>query len=97
MQELTRNALLREDIGRRAADSMARYQTHAKEGRFLDELITLQQHRAFLPGLGQRPTPAELWQAASQKDAGWAGKMRAEIQTLWHTRIAWRINKKSSH
>jgi glycosyltransferase involved in cell wall biosynthesis len=96
MQELTRNAPLREDIGRRAADSMVRYQKHAKEGRFLDELITLHQYRAFLPRFSQRPSASELWQAASQNEVGWAGKMRAGIQTLWHTHIAWRLNKNPS-
>jgi glycosyltransferase involved in cell wall biosynthesis len=96
MQELIRNVPLRENIGRQAANSMARYQTHAKEGRFLDELITLHQNRAFLPRLNQRPSPAELWQAASQNGTGWTGKMRAGIQTLWHRHIAWRLNKKSS-
>jgi glycosyltransferase involved in cell wall biosynthesis len=96
MQELTRNAPLREDIGRNAANSMARYQAHAKEGCFLDELITLHQNRAFLPRLCQRPSPAELWQAASQNGTGCAGKMRTGIQTLWHTHIAWRLNKNPS-
>ncbi len=95
MQELTRNAPLREDIGRRAAASMAGYQRHAKEGQFLDELIKLYQYRAFLPRSSQRPSPAELWQAASNNEAGWAGKIRAGIQTLWDTHIAWRLKKNS--
>lgn len=96
MKELTRNASFRGDIGRRAADSMARYQVLAKEGLFLDELITLYQNRAFLPRSSQRPSPAELWKAASQNDADWAGKMRAEIQTLWDKHIAWRLDKTPS-
>lgn len=97
MQELTRNASRRRDIGRRAADSMARYQALAKNGEFLDELIALHENRAFLPASRQRPSPAELWQAASQNDPGWSRKARAGIQTLWNVHIAWRLSKKTSH
>lgn len=97
MQELTHNASLREDIGRRAAYSMARYQADAKKGQFLDELISLHQYRAFLPRLNQSPSPAELWQAASQTIPGWNGKVRAGIQSFWDKHIAWRLNKKPSH
>lgn len=97
MQELTRNASLREDIGRRAADSMVRYQARAKEGQFLDELITLHQNRAFLPRSSQRPSPAELWQAASLNHPGTAGKARSGMQKFWDTHIAWRLNKNPSH
>lgn len=97
MQELTRNASRRKDIARRAADSMALYQTLAKKGAFLDELIALHESRAFLRAPRQHPSPAELWQAASQSDSGWPRKARAGIQTLWDVYIAWRLNKKPSH
>lgn len=94
MQELTRNAPRREDIGRRAADSMAAYQGHAKNGRFLDELIKLHEYRVFLPRSSRRPGPTELWYAASDYEVGRAGKKLAGIKSLWDTHIAWRLNKK---
>lgn len=97
MQELTRNASRREAIGRRAAASMARYQALAKEGQFLDELITLHENLAFLPALRQRPSPAELWQAASQNDSGRKIRVQAGMQEFWDKHIAWRLNKKPSH
>jgi len=93
MRELARNASLRAGIGQRAADSMARYQAFAKEGQFLDELVTLHENRAFLSRLCQRPSPAELWKAASQNVSSCGGNVRADIQAIWDKHLAWRIKK----
>lgn len=97
IKELTFNTERRQTIGRRAAASMARYQAHAKEGRFLDELSALQQARSFMPRPGPRPTPAELWKAASNNEAGHDRGMRAGLQSIWNRHVAWRLNKSPSH
>lgn len=96
MQELTRNASHREAIGRRASDAMARYQALAKEGAFLDELVTLHENRAFIPSSRKRPSPAELWQAASEIDSGRKSQFQAGMQEFWDKHIAWRLNRKPS-
>ena len=98
MNELTRNAALREDLGQRAADSMARYQALAKEGRFIDELVTLRQNRAFTYLVrGVARALDNLWQAASQNDSDWVRKSRHGLQRIWDTHIAWRLSKTPSH
>jgi glycosyltransferase involved in cell wall biosynthesis len=97
MKELTINTPRREEIGRRAADSMARYQAHAREGQFLDELASLLQTWSFMPRSSQRPSPAELWKAASNNEGSRKGNMRAGLQSVWDRHIAWRLCKSPFH
>jgi glycosyltransferase involved in cell wall biosynthesis len=95
MRQLSHNRSLRDGIGRKAADSMVRYQALAKQGQFLDELTALCQHQEFLPRSSQRPSPAELWAAASKGETGWLMKARMEMRRVFGKYIAWRFKANS--
>ena len=49
MRRLLRDPELRATIGRRAAEDVALYQTEAEEGRFIEELRAVKEHRAHSP------------------------------------------------
>ena len=85
MQRLLKDSQLRTRIGARASEDMAKWNVEAQRGHFLDELVTIHDHRSFLPQASRLAATIELFQDLLERRDHKIARLESELD--------WIVNK----
>jgi glycosyltransferase involved in cell wall biosynthesis len=93
MKKLVDDEDVRLAIGQKAATDMARYQSNAREGRFIDELRAIWAQYSFLPSRQHRDglQIRQLWEASATSRPSLSKRFRPEVRRSLEQHILWRF------
>lgn len=95
MKTLVEDGDLRDQIGKRAATDMTKYNRVSGEASFVEELKVIWEYRRFLPRhRGAVPVDEDLlwWAARGQQPSFW-GRTSRELNKFYVKHIKWRLSK----
>jgi len=97
MRALAKDPKLREKIGRRGADDIARYRSEAERATFIDELHAMWEHAAIVPARRRArsgQTLAKLREARFDQQATPMQKVRKRSWGLLDRHLLWRFRSR---